>query len=181
MLQYLFDTDHLTLYDHADAAVWRHFSAHPLGSVGISAPTVEEKLRGRLAVLARHRTTGSQVQAYARLIASLELFQQFPIVAFDQACEAEYLQLRRLRLRIGSQDLRIAATALTNSLTLVRISSAIASPSQTDQSSMSKLGTREKSRRLRVTVPRPAPESRRTRAATSPTLDRRRSIERRGR
>jgi hypothetical protein len=29
MLQYLFDTDHLTLYDHSDVIVWRHFSARP--------------------------------------------------------------------------------------------------------------------------------------------------------
>src|SRR5262245_26009274 len=37
MLQFLFDTDHLTLFDHSDLMVWRHFVQKPLGSVGLSA------------------------------------------------------------------------------------------------------------------------------------------------
>jgi tRNA(fMet)-specific endonuclease VapC len=119
MLRYLLDTDHLTLYDHADVAVWRHFSAHPAGSVGIGAVTVEEYLRGRLAALARHPSGTQKVQAYARLLGSLDLFAQFPIVPFDSAADARYLHLRGLRLRVGSQDLRIAAVALVSGLILV--------------------------------------------------------------
>ena len=119
MLRYLFDTDHLTLYDHAHPAVWRHFSVQPLGSVGISAVTVEESIRGRLAVLSRHLNSPLQVQAYARLIDSLQLLQEFPIVAFDAPSEREYQQLRSQRLRIGSKDLRIASIALVNGLILV--------------------------------------------------------------
>jgi tRNA(fMet)-specific endonuclease VapC len=119
MLQYLFDTDHLTLYDHAHAAVWRRFLAQPLGSVGISAVTVEESLRGRLAVLARHQNSPLQVHAYARLTDSLQLLQEFPIVAFDVRCEREYGRLRTQRLRIGNKDLRIGSIALVNGLIIV--------------------------------------------------------------
>ena len=119
MLQYLFDTDHLTLFDHADVAVWRHFSANPWGSVGISAVTVEEYLRGRLAALSRHTSGPLQVHAYDRLVASVQLFQSFAIVSFDSTCENEYQHLRGLHLRIGSQDLRIAAIARVHHLVLV--------------------------------------------------------------
>lgn len=119
MLRFLFDTDHLTLYDHADVAVWRHFSAQPWGSVGISAVTVEEYLRGRLAALSRHTRGPRQVLAYTHLVDSLSLLHQFAIVPFDLACEAEYQHLRGLRLRVGSQDLRIAASALVHRLPLV--------------------------------------------------------------
>ncbi|HEY7313524.1 MAG TPA: type II toxin-antitoxin system VapC family toxin [Gemmataceae bacterium] len=119
MPQYLFDTDHLTLFDHSDVAVWRHFSIQPLGSVSLSAVSVEETLRGRLAGVARHQNGPLQVQAYANLIASLSLFQQFTIVPFDSACEGRYQQLRGMRLRIGNQDLRIAAVALANNLVLL--------------------------------------------------------------
>jgi tRNA(fMet)-specific endonuclease VapC len=119
MLRYLFDTDHLTLYDHANVNVWRHFSSHPWGDVGISAVTVEEYLRGRLAALSRHQQGQQQVLAYARLVESLQLFAQFPIVAFDPASEAQYRWLRRARVRVGSQDLRIAAIALVYHLVLV--------------------------------------------------------------
>ncbi len=119
MLRYLLDTDHLTLFDHTHVAVWRRFLQHPPGTVGISAVTVEEYLRGRLAVLSSHPSGPLHVQAYGRLVASLALFQQFAIADFDQACDTVYQQLRRRRLRVGSQDLPIAATALMNQVPLV--------------------------------------------------------------
>jgi len=109
----------LTLFDHADVTVWRHFSNHPLGSVRISAVSVEETLRGRLAAVARHQNGPLQVQAYTNLVASLALFQPFTIAPFDPACESRYQQLRDMRPRIGSQDLRIAATALATNLVVV--------------------------------------------------------------
>jgi tRNA(fMet)-specific endonuclease VapC len=119
MLRYLLDTDHLTLYEHVHLLVWRRFLQEPFGSVGITAVTVEEYLRGRLAVLARNQIGARQVQGYSKLISALALVQQFSIVDFDQACDARYQQLRQLRLRVGSQDLRIAATALVKGAILV--------------------------------------------------------------
>jgi tRNA(fMet)-specific endonuclease VapC len=119
MLQYLFDTDHLTLYDHSDVMVWRRFSAQPWAAVGVSSTTVEEYLRGRLAVLSRHQKGVAYVTAHARLVESLYLLQQFPVITIDLICEASYQNLRVLRLGVGSQDLRIAAAALVHQLTVV--------------------------------------------------------------
>ncbi len=119
MLQFLFDTDHLTLFDHCDLHVWRRFVQEPPDSVGISAVSVEENLRGRLAAVGKHHGGLLQVQAYGRLIDSLQLFQQFTGVTFDVPSEARYQQLRRLRLKVGSRDLRIAAVALMHQLTVV--------------------------------------------------------------
>ena len=53
MLQYLFDTDHLTLFQHGHALVVRRRASHPPWSTGISMVTIEEAMRGRLARLAR--------------------------------------------------------------------------------------------------------------------------------
>ena len=40
-------------------------------------------------------------------------------MSFTVACEARNQLLRRLRLKVGSQDLRIAAVALVHQLTLI--------------------------------------------------------------
>jgi tRNA(fMet)-specific endonuclease VapC len=119
MLRFLFDTDHLTLYDHGHSRVRQRRNAEPRDTVGISAVTIQEYLRGRLAALARHVSGSSQVQAYANLVASVQLFQQFPIAAFDLASQSHFQQLRALRPRIGTQDLKIAAIALANKLILL--------------------------------------------------------------
>ncbi len=119
MLRFLFDTDHLTLFDYAQVAVWRNFSSHSLGSVGISAVTVGEYLRGRLAAVSRHQSGPLSIQVYTNLVASLSFFQQFPIVPFDSTCESQFQQWRGVRLRIGTPDLKIAAIALANNLVVV--------------------------------------------------------------
>jgi tRNA(fMet)-specific endonuclease VapC len=119
MLQYLFDTDHLTLFEYFDLNVWRRFSTHLGGEVGLSAVSIEESLCGRLASIARHQGGASRVRASLGLLGSLQLFDQFTVVPFDYRAEAQFQQLRPLRIRIGTQDQRIAAVALVNNLILV--------------------------------------------------------------
>ncbi|MHB1422952.1 MAG: type II toxin-antitoxin system VapC family toxin [Gemmataceae bacterium] len=119
MLQHLFDTDHLTLFDHRHATLRHRFAAAPAGSVAISPATIQEYLKGRLAALSRHSSGPRQVQAYAKLVSSVLLFQQFPIVPFDTACDRQLQQLRSLLPRLGTQDLKIAAAALVHKLVLL--------------------------------------------------------------
>ena len=119
MPQFLFDTDHLTLQQHCQVALGQRVSAHPPGTIGVSVVSVEEALRGRLATLARARSGTDRIQGYAWLTATLQVISQFPIIAFDQASEHEFQQLLNLRLRIGTQDLKIAAIALAHKLTVL--------------------------------------------------------------
>ena len=91
----------------------------PADAVGISAVTIQEYLRGRLAALARHVSGPLHVRAYANLVASVQLFHRFPIVPFDLACENHFQRLRALRLRVGTLDLKIAAVALAKQLVLL--------------------------------------------------------------
>jgi tRNA(fMet)-specific endonuclease VapC len=119
MLRYVFDTDHLTLYQHVHPPLLRRFFAHPLGTVGVTVVSVEEAFRGRLAVLSRPLTGPARIQAYDALASTLDLFQPLAIVPFDQAGEQEFQQLLRLRLRSGTRDLKIAAVSLAHRLTLL--------------------------------------------------------------
>jgi len=117
MLQYLFDTDHLTLYEQGHALVTRRLRLQSAGAVGISVVTVEEALRGRLAKLARAGDGRSRIHQYALLAKAIQFITQFPVVPYDQPAEAEFQQLRSIR--IGTQDLKIASIALANQLILV--------------------------------------------------------------
>ena len=107
MPRYLFDTDHLTLFQHGHAQVARRLALHTLGVVGISVVTVEETLRGRLASLARASDGPTRIRNYALLEQALLDFAQFPVVRFDQAAEANFQQLRALRIGAPGPEDRI--------------------------------------------------------------------------
>jgi tRNA(fMet)-specific endonuclease VapC len=119
MLHYLFDTDHLTLYQHKHPPLMQRMALQPADSVAICPINIEETMRGRLGPLARILTGNKHVQAYAHLVAAAEMFRLFPLVPFDVASESQFQQLRAARLRVGTLDLKIAAIALTNGLTVL--------------------------------------------------------------
>ena len=119
MLQFLFDTDHLTLHQYLHPPLMNRFALHPSDAVGICPINIEETMRGRLAPLGRVLTGFKHIEAYARLVAAEELFRLFPLVPFDDACEIQFEHLRAARLRVGTLDLKIASIALTNGLTVL--------------------------------------------------------------
>src|SRR5207249_487527 len=114
MPQFLFDTDHLTLYQHKHPPLMQRFALQPADSVAICPINIEEIMRGRLAPLGRVLSGTKHVQAYARLVAAEELFRLFPLAPFDATSENEFQHLRAARLGVGTLDLKIAAIALTH-------------------------------------------------------------------
>jgi tRNA(fMet)-specific endonuclease VapC len=119
MLQFLFDTDHLTLYQHKHQPLMLRIGLQPPDTIGICPINIEETMRGRLAVLGRTLTGIKHVQAYAHLAAAEEMFRLFPLVPFDNGSENQFQRLRASRLRVGTLDLKIAAIALVNDLTVL--------------------------------------------------------------
>jgi tRNA(fMet)-specific endonuclease VapC len=119
MLQYLLDTDHLTHYERGQPLFLQRFAAQPPDTVGVSVVTIEESLRGWLAFLARARDGAARINGYGYLLTVFNLLCGLPRVPFDQASEDQFQQLLALKLRISTQDLKIAAVALANNLTLL--------------------------------------------------------------
>ena len=119
MLQFLLDTDHLTLFEHGHSLVVQHVAQQAPGAVGLTAVTVEESLRGRLTAIAQAQGGAARIGRYALLLGTLQTFEQFPIAPFDQAAEDRYQRLRAMRLRVGSRDQKIAAIALAHNVILV--------------------------------------------------------------
>lgn len=118
----LLDTDHLSVY--ADERDPRHkllnvrLEAAP-EPVGCSIVSVEEMLRGWLAIIHRLRDVNKQIPAYVRLGQLFKVLSDWEIVPFDQQAADRFTGLRRQHGRTGTMDLKIAAIALANDALLV--------------------------------------------------------------
>jgi tRNA(fMet)-specific endonuclease VapC len=75
-----------------------------------------------LSVISKASDRGNKVSlplAYQNLRLTIESLQEFEQIDFDLQAELIYHQLRDQKIRIGTQDLRIASIALANRATLL--------------------------------------------------------------
>ncbi len=115
----LLDSDHATFLKYPDSERGRRMMNRLISLpesevIGVTIITVEERMRGWLAVIAKEKTAQRQVVGYRELTHLFQFFQEFEIAGFDEAAADEFDELRRQKLRIGSMDLKIAAIALVN-------------------------------------------------------------------
>ena len=80
---------------------------------------VEEQCKGWLAKIHQTRTVHLQIPAYERLTELFQFFAEWEIVCLDTAAADIFDQLRQKKIRIGAQDLKIAAIALTHDALLL--------------------------------------------------------------
>ena len=119
MIRVLLDTDHVSLHERGHLPLRARLASFPPEEVAVSVVTVEEMLRGRLAILPRRSEGEARVHAYTKLLETAQFFSTIPVVPFDLACERQFQALQGMRLRVGSRDLRIAATVLVHSVVLI--------------------------------------------------------------
>jgi tRNA(fMet)-specific endonuclease VapC len=61
MIRYLLDTDHITLFEHGHPPLLQHLASHQPDTIGVSVVTIEEVLRGRLAMVSRRLDSAARV------------------------------------------------------------------------------------------------------------------------
>jgi tRNA(fMet)-specific endonuclease VapC len=120
----LLDTDHLTLLKYADSERGARLSERlrtqpPEEVVAVSIISVEEQMRGWLAVIAKERQARRQVMAYGELARLFDYFRAFTILPFDERAADQFDSLRAGKIRLGTMDLKIAAIALVNQALLL--------------------------------------------------------------
>jgi tRNA(fMet)-specific endonuclease VapC len=118
----LLDTDHFTVVAdgrhalHSTLSNRLKESAQPLALPVIS---VEEQLRAWLAQVRRLADVRKQVFPYDRLTRLLETLADWEIARWSEPAADEFRQLRKQRVRIGTQDLKIASIALVTQALLL--------------------------------------------------------------
>ena len=117
------DTDMLTLVQRRSGSEYERLVARLDNStdrdVRVTIVSFEEQMRGWLAWIVKARTTPRLIAAYHRLGALLADFDTRPLIEFDRLAYAEYAQLIKSKMRIGTMDLRIAAVSLANDALLL--------------------------------------------------------------
>ena len=87
--------------------------------LAITATTLEEAFRGRLAQVVWAKSKAALISSYARLQEAVEDFRRWRILQFDTAAADIYDRLRTARLGVSTMDLRIASIAIANNATLL--------------------------------------------------------------
>lgn len=87
--------------------------------LAITIVSVEELMRGWLAFIHGRRDPHAQIIGYQRLQEFLATLANWQILAWDAAAADQLLQLRALKLRVATMDLKIAAISLTHQATVL--------------------------------------------------------------
>lgn len=118
-LQYVLDTDHVSLLQRNHKQVKARFGALPPGDCAVTIISFEEQLQGRLAVIRRAKTQTQAAYSYERLRETIDFYTNMQMVSYDSVAATLFEMLRSQGVRIGTRDLRIAAIALSQGATLV--------------------------------------------------------------
>ena len=113
MSLYILDTDHVSFFLGEHPLVVQNMARVNPNSVVTTIVTVEEQIQGRFKFIKRASSASKLILGYAALQTSVAYFNTIQILPFDQAANAHYEALRKQKIRIGTQDLRIAAIALS--------------------------------------------------------------------
>lgn len=115
MTLFVLDTDHLSIYQRGvEPLTSKLFKvAHPPDNLALTIITVDEQLRGRLAQVRNAATSARLAQAYYWLHETFDQLSRFPVLDFDDSAANIYDDLLARKLRVGTQDLRIAAIVLS--------------------------------------------------------------------
>lgn len=85
----------------------------------VSIITVAEQVQGRLAQVRSIQAEQDAPLRFHLLQATLLFYRDITILPYTAAAAARFTQLRQAKLRIGTQDLRIAAIALIHGATVI--------------------------------------------------------------
>ena len=119
MSLWVLDTDHVSLFQQNHPVVTERINAVDPEEIGVTIITLEEQLYGRLNGIRRANSPQKVISAYAKLSATWKYFTSINLLDFDRDAYNCYAEFVRQKIRVGTQDLRIAATVISRNGVLV--------------------------------------------------------------
>jgi len=112
MIRFALDTDTLSLLHGGHTQVMSQASAAVPYELGITPISIEEQVNGRIAFIRRARRPDLIESGYHLLAITIRFLASFQVLPYTQAAIARFEALKRMKLNVGGNDLRIAAIAL---------------------------------------------------------------------
>ncbi len=119
-MSFLVDTDTMSLAQFGHATVLARLAARHDSEIKLSVISLQEQMRGWLGRFSKLTTPPQVADWYDRFVQRIfPVWKSFAILPFPEPVIIRFEDLRSLRLNIGLMDLRSAAVALENGLTVV--------------------------------------------------------------
>lgn len=119
MTLWILDTDHVSLFQTGHPLITQKVRSLDPNAIAVTIVTVEEQMYGRLNRIRRAKSTEDLRLAYFNLNRTLEYFQTINVLDFDGAAADCYQEIIGQKLRVGTQDLKIAAITLSRQAIVV--------------------------------------------------------------
>jgi tRNA(fMet)-specific endonuclease VapC len=117
------DTDHLSVLEYRDSPrafeLQARLEAESPTELFTTVVSLEEQMRGWLALIARYSHVEQQVAYYSRLLSMHGFFSGWQLLPFDADAAREFQRLRSQGVRIGTMALKIASIVLSRNAILL--------------------------------------------------------------
>jgi tRNA(fMet)-specific endonuclease VapC len=119
MTLWILDTEHISLFQTGHPLVIQKIQAVEPINLGVTIVSLEEQMYGRLNRIRRAKSAEDLTLAYLNLNRTFAYFNTINVLDFDSAAAACYQEMINQKIRIGTQDLKIAAIAKSLSAIIV--------------------------------------------------------------
>ncbi|MCU0548149.1 MAG: type II toxin-antitoxin system VapC family toxin [Leptolyngbya sp. Prado105] len=122
-MKYLFDTDHISIYQRRSGQSYINLASHlvrfPLSDFSVSIVTVQEQILGSHAYINRAKRREDVVRGYGMMSQAMRDLTIFEIVDFGDAEARIFEQFNVDKIQLKVMDARIAAIAISRGLILL--------------------------------------------------------------
>jgi tRNA(fMet)-specific endonuclease VapC len=117
---WILDTDHVSLFQRGNTTVIHKVQSISHQEIGITIVSYEEQIRGWLKIISRSSSDFEQLTfGYGKLNETLDFYRTKVVLDFNATAVNQFQQLLSQKIRVGTQDLRIASIALSVGGTVV--------------------------------------------------------------